>query len=72
MAKVSSASPKYGIRDRVEYKDRSKRDQIGEVLHIEASWFQNNKPLIMYRVSHPTYHAGSVNLEESKIKGKKS
>lgn len=72
MAKCPVAAPKYAIGDRVEYKDRSKKDQIGEIRHIEATWLSNNKPLIVYRVSHPTYHAGSINLKESKIKGKKS
>lgn len=52
------AAPEYAVGDMVLYVDKHNRVQSGEVLNIEARWVpwsMNGKPLITYRLRHPTY-----------------
>lgn len=69
MMALQPAAPKFMLGQRVRYIDRHDRLQFGVVLDCEASWFNWGKgsPLIIYKVSHPTYHRGYAYISEARL-----
>jgi hypothetical protein len=71
--KEFAAIPAYSRGEKVAYTDNHGRRQNGHVISIEAHWssFRNpdKAPLVIYRVTHPTYRNNETTVTPNRIFG---
>lgn len=67
MSEAISAKPIYSVGTVVQYRDRERRLQVGEVIRIEASWTRRDAPLIVYSLRHPTYRGRNFYTTDENI-----
>lgn len=66
---MTVAAPKHAVGQTIIYEDYQGRLQKGEVLRIEAHWYNTGDPLIIYTVYHPTYRNNRHYAGEDRVKG---